>query len=686
MWGDYRTQPAHPGEEILSCLAVASTQLGRPITLSALRGRLPLSTRGVSVKGVADLLGPVGMDGRIVQCPAANLGTLVTPALLQWGPTVFVVLERARIGGALRIYDPATGWRTASPDEVRARYTGVAIELGLRTAYVPPPERSRLKASSLLRWSPALTSSVVQALIFSIVLQAYVLISPLFMRIVIDDVATTADAQLLVVVTIGFALLAVFNGVATALRSVATQNLQALLGWDMTRRVFNHVLALPVTWFQRRKLGDTLGRIQGLDQVRNVMSSSIGVVLDGLTSALTLAMLASFAPDLALLAAAGVGLYLAIRALAVPIIMRLNARAVVAFADEQGKRIETLRAIQTIKLMGAERARETDWSHQFADTLRTAQANILAAGHFAALQTTVSALITVLAVYLGARQVLDGGMTIGLLTAAIAYQTQFSQRASSLIEQFIQWRMMDVHLDRLNEVMLEPREATPAGPSAQVRGDLELTGVAFSYGVADAPVLCDIDLTVIAGETLVIVGASGVGKSTLLKVLCGLYAPTSGLIRLDGRPLGSGAEVELRRAVGAVMQDDELLSGTILDNVAFFAEVVDVGRARESLAAAAIEEEIDALPAGIHTLVGDMGAALSGGQKQRILLARALYSDPRILVLDEATSHLDVPTEKRIIEALRSLNITRIMAAHRPETIASADRIVRLEAGRLTEA
>ncbi len=683
MWGDYRMQPGRPGEEVLSCLATASGRLGRPLDLAGLRGRLPLSTRGVSVTGLMELVRLAGMEGRAVGCATADLPTLTTPALLRWGATAFVVLDRARPGGGLRIYDPTTGWRVAPADEVAARYGGTAIELGLHAAYEPPPQRRRLKAFGLLRWSPALTASVAQALIFSVMLQAYVLVSPLFMRVVIDDVATTGDAQLLTVVALGFALLAVFNGLATALRAIAAQNLQALLGWDMTRRVFNHVLALPVMWFQRRKLGDTLGRIQGLDQIRNVMSGSVGVALDGVMSVLTLAMLAAFAPGMALLAGAGVGLYLGIRSLAVPIIMRLNARAVAAYADEQGKRIETLRAIQTIKLMGAEQAREADWSHRFADTLRTAQANILAAAHFGAMQTTVGALVTVLAVYLGARQVLDGGMTIGLLTAAIAYQTQFTQRASSLIEQFMQWRMMDVHLDRLDEVMLEPREPAPAEISGPVRGELELSGVTFAYGAVDAPVLRDLNLTVRAGENLVVVGASGAGKSTLLKVLCGLYAPSGGSVRLDGRVIGPGAEGELRRAVGAVMQDDELLSGTILDNVAFFAEVVDVGRAWECLAAAAIEAEIAALPAGIDTPVGDMGAALSGGQKQRVLLARALYRRPRILILDEATSHLDVPTEKRLIETLRGLNVTRILAAHRPETIASADRVVRLEDGRL---
>jgi len=683
MWGDYRMQLGRPGEEALACLAVASDRLGRRADLRALRSRLPLSTRGVSLQGMVELAELVGLQGRVVQCSEARLGDLRTPVLLQWGATHFVVLDGLR-GRRLRLFDPVSGWKTISVTHIREAYTGVAIELSLHDVYDPPPQPRRLTALSLLRWRPELTLATLQALIFSGILQAYVLISPMYMRVVIDEVATTADDQLLGVVALGFALLAVFNGGAIALRAIAAQNLQSLMAWAMTRRVFNHVLALPLAWFRNRKLGDTLGRIQGLDQIRNTMSNSVGIVLDGVMSILTLAMLAAFAPLLAMLAAAGVVVYLALRLMAVPVIMRLNTQAVAAYADEQGKRIETLRAMQTLKLMGAERAREADWSHRFAETLRTAQANILAAAHFGAVQSTVSTLITVLAVYLGARQVLEGNMTIGLLTAAIAYQSQFTQRANSLVEQAMQWRMMEVHLDRLDEVMTEPREVMSEPLGKPVRGALELDAVTFAYGVTDNPVLAGVDLKVAPGENVVIVGRSGAGKSTLLKILCGLYPPTSGAVRLDHRTTGP-AGTELRKVVGAVMQDDELLSGSILDNVSFFSETVDIARVWTCLAAAALEGEVEALPAGVDTLVGDMGTSLSGGQKQRILLARALYRNPRILILDEATSHLDVEMERKIIATLADLKITRIMAAHRPETIASADRIVQLEQGRLVE-
>jgi ATP-binding cassette subfamily B protein RaxB len=274
-------------------------------------------------------------------------------------------------------------------------------------------------------------------------------------------------------------------------------------------------------------------------------------------------------------------------------------------------------------------------------------------------------------------------MTIGVLYAFIAYRSQFMSRAISLFEQAVSWRLLDIYTFRIADLVHTPVEAgldiAPVGLPEMV-GRIEIEDVTYRYSASEPAVLDNLTLTIEAGEFVAITGPSGVGKSTLLKVLCGLYPVTAGEIRIDGLPLKLWGPKALRSSMGVVMQDDELLPGSIADNVSFFDENADHPHIWTCLRIAAVDEDVRNLPMRLDTFVGDLGNSFSGGQKQRILLARALYKRPRILVLDEATSHLDLAREKRVNEGLTALNITRVVVAHRPETIGIADRVVSLTA------
>lgn len=248
------------------------------------------------------------------------------------------------------------------------------------------------------------------------------------------------------------------------------------------------------------------------------------------------------------------------------------------------------------------------------------------------------------------------------------------------------WRMLDLHSERLSDIALTPVEKGIERSSAgqpEVEGRIELDSLAFRYAPHEPYIFRSINLTIEPGEFVAFVGPSGAGKTTLMKVLTGLYPATHGEVRLDGRSLDSWGPRAARRSLGVVLQDDELLSGSIAENVAFFSEQIDMDRVLECLRLAAIDAEVLAMPMQMETFVGDMGAALSGGQKQRVLLARALYRRPKIMVLDEATSHLDVGCEEAINSALKALSITRLVVAHRPQTIAAADRVVLIQDGKV---
>lgn len=304
-------------------------------------------------------------------------------------------------------------------------------------------------------------------------------------------------------------------------------------------------------------------------------------------------------------------------------------------------------------------------------------------------RTALFNLQLVLVVYFGAQSVMDGSISAGMLFAILLYRNQFGDRAEALLRQGVQFRLLRLHMERLADIVTTPREAgletSSILPERTPRGELSLRDVAFRYAQNEPLLLQSISLDIQAGEYIAIVGNSGGGKTTLLKLMLSLLPPTSGEILIDGLPIQSFGVQAWRQSIGVVQQDDGLLMGTIADNIAFFDPQTDMARVIESARAASVHDEIQAMPMGYLSMVGDMGSTLSGGQRQRVLLARALYRRPAVLFLDEGTANLDPGTERRIADLVQDMAITRIVVAHRPELVARADRVLELVQGRLVE-
>ena len=668
----------------LVCLAIAAEMLGSQLDLADLRRRHPVSPRGLHFQDIANIAGSLNMVSRSVHCELDELSQLGCPAILHWGLNHFVVL--ASVGrDKVVIHDPARGRRVESMESVSKRFTGVAMELTASPAFQRRNERSKLRLSSLFRWTPNLTGGLGQAVLLSLLLQVYVVASPFYMQLAVDEGALKGDKELLVTLAIGFGMFAIFNAGADVLRGLALQRVSALLGWDMTQRLFHHMLRLPLVWFQRRRLADALTRFDSLVPVKTLIANGlVGALIDGTLSAVTMVMMFVFAPVLACVVLATLALYVTIRLATIPWTMKLGAAALSASIAEQGKRIETLRAMQTIKVMAAESEREGDWANKLAQTVKANQSSAIAQIVVGGTQSALDMLSLILIVFLGVQSIIANKMTIGVLYAFLSYRGQFSARAQSFIEQFVSARMLELHTYRLADIALHPLEpGIDQGMSSAVemKGGIELRNVVFGYAPHEQPILRGVNIRIEPGEFVAIVGPSGTGKSTLLKVMTGLYPTSGGEVLIDGLSLSSWGPRAVRRNLGVVMQDDELLSGSIAENVAFFAEDVNVERVWSSLRAASIDAEVMAMPMRAETMVGDMGSSLSGGQKQRILLARALYRQPCILILDEATSHLDMGREKSINIALQQLSVTRVIVAHRRETVAAADRVIHIEGG-----
>ncbi|MDG2520815.1 peptidase domain-containing ABC transporter [Caulobacter segnis] len=543
-----------------------------------------------------------------------------------------------------------------------------------------------LKLLDVVRMIPRSTpvrNGVWNTIILSIFIQICLLASPMFMRYVVDGVSAGSSMGLLNTLAICFAGLALLNAGGAAMRGLTGQLLASNLSWHMTTRLLAHLVGLPLKWFQARATGDILSKAASIDQIRLTFTSSLTVLLDGVLSLATVVLLYLVSPAILVVTLSGVFLYVVYRMLTVPISMRFAKAAIEASASEQSKRIETLRAIQSIKMNSGEEQRKADWFGALHSSIDAAQSAGTMTSYFSSVQAAINGLTGVAAIYVGATGIANGAMTAGTLVAAIAYHSQFVQRAAAVFEQIIAWRLLKTHTDRLADIVRSEREKvgddySVGGEHPRLSGRIEFRNVSFAYEEADRDVLSDASFIIEHGEHVAIIGPSGSGKTTILKLIAALYEPTSGLISYDGEEIENIGLERVRRSIGAVMQDDYLLAGTIEENITFFSGITDPDRLKHALQISSIEDEVMALPLGVQTVVGDIGERLSSGQKQRILLARAFYRQPSVLLLDEATSHLDVERERLIAAMMAQLTVTRIVVAHRPETIAAAKRVLRV--------
>jgi ATP-binding cassette subfamily B protein RaxB len=419
---------------------------------------------------------------------------------------------------------------------------------------------------------------------------------------------------------------------------------------------------------------------------RTLTSSFVEAMIDGLMAVATLAMMALYSGLLTAVAVAGVMLYALLRLLFYDPLRRATEEHIVHAAKQQSHFLETLRGVQSIKLFGRQEERRSRWLNLVVDAVNRDLATQKLSLGFRSANGLVFGAERIAVIWIGAALVLDSAFSVGMLFAFVAYKEQFSARVAGLIDKLIELRMLGLQAERLADIVLTPPESSsPTAAPDEIEPSLEVRDLSFRYSDTEPFVVRNCSFRIEPGESVAIVGPSGGGKTTLLKLMLGLLVPT------DGKILAGGLDIEklgidnYRKLVGTVMQDDQLFAGSIADNVSFFDPAPSQEAIERCARLAAVHDDIAAMPMGYNTLIGDMGAALSGGQRQRILLARALYKQPRILLLDEAMSALDVQKERAVNEAIRSLNLTRIVIAHRPETIASANRVIALQSGKVAQ-
>jgi ATP-binding cassette subfamily B protein RaxB len=672
----------------LACLAMVASHYGQRVGLSEMRLRFPVSSNGATLGKLMDMAKRLGMGGRALRLDMGGLKSLRAPCLLHWDLNHFVVLAGFRRGRAV-IHDPARGRVVLDMGEVSKHFTGVALELAPETGFEPRDGRAAVRLRQLTGQVVGLRGALATLLALSLALQVFVAVGPFFMQWVVDHVLASGDRSLLVLLGVGFALVVVSQVVIGLMRGWTVTYLSGHLGLQWMGNVFAHMLKLPMDFFERRHLGDIVSRMGAVQAIQRTMTTSfVEAAIDGLMALVTLAMMLAYSWKLAMVTLAAVGLYLGIRAVAYEPMRRGTEQQLVAAAKQQSHLLESIRGMQSLKVAGTLSLREAAYRNLMHETVnRDVWLARIGIG-FSAANQFVFGLERIAVIWLGASLALSGLLSVGMLVAYLAYKEQFAQRVASLIDKWIEFRMLRLHGERLSEIVLaapeadEPADAappTPRVPSVQVRG------LCYRYAEGQSAILDDCSFDVRAGESLAIVGPSGCGKTTLMKLMVGLLPPDAGSVAVDGHDIRRIGLHRYRSMIGAVMQDDRLFAGTVAENVALGEERIDFERVEEAARLASIHDEIASMTMGYHSLIGDMGSSLSGGQKQRILLARALYRKPSILFLDEATSHLDVHREREVNASVRALELTRIIIAHRRETIASADRVLMLRGGKLVE-
>jgi ATP-binding cassette subfamily B protein RaxB len=665
----------------LACLAMVASYHGHRIDLGTLRRRHPVSLKGVTLRGLIQVANQLHLACRPLRFELDHLRQLRLPAIVHWDLNHFVVLKAVKHKGIV-VHDPASGEKSYSIAEASKHLTGVALELSPMGDFAPENERARLPLGIFWGRMPGITSTLGQIFILSIILELLVIAAPFYMQLTVDEVIARGDVDLLLVLALGFGLLSAISVASTAVRSHIILVLQNTLHLQIGARLFHHLLRLPIAYFEKRHIGDILWRFRSIEPIRNLFAEGlIAAAIDGLMAIATLVMIFVYSPRLALVVLVALLLYATLRLALFRMFWDRTQAIIQSGSQENSTFIETIRAIQSVKLFNRESEREGQWLNRYADfvnaNVRLGRTKI----SFKTINDSIFGLENIVTVYLAARLVLDNVMTVGMIFAFMSYKKHFIEKTILLIEKAIEFRLLDLHLERLSDIALSPLEPghhRPLTYMKQIQGGIELRNVCFRYAETERFILENINLTVEPGKFVTIMGPSGGGKTTLMKIMLGLLEPTSGEVLIDGIPLSTIGVTSYREQVAAVMQEDQLLSGSIADNICFFDSTFDQERMILCAQMAEVHEEIMAMPMGYNSLIGDMGSSLSGGQKQRVLLARALYRQPKILFLDEGTAHLDVEKEREVNNCLRRLNITRISIAHRPEMMSGADTILRI--------
>ncbi|EKB5009666.1 peptidase domain-containing ABC transporter [Escherichia coli] len=672
----HQTETAECG---LACLAMICGHFGKNIDLISLRRKFNLSARGANLAGINGIAEQLGMVTRALSLELDELGALKMPCILHWDFSHFVVLVSVKRNRYV-LHDPARGRRYLGREEMSRYFTGIALEVWPGSEFQAETQQTRISLRSLINSIYGIKRTLAKIFCLSVVIEAINLVMPVGTQLVMDHAIPAGDRGLLTLISAGLMFFILLRAAVSMLRAWSSLVMSTLINVQWQSGLFDHLLRLPLAFFERRKLGDIQSRFDSLDTLRATFTTSvIGLIMDSIMVVGVFVMMLLYGGYLTWIVLCFTTIYIFIRLVTYGNYRQISEECLVREARAASYFMETLYGIATVKIQGMVGIRGAYWLNMKIDAINSGIKLTRMDLLFGGINTFVTACDQVVILWLGAGLVIDNQMTIGMFVAFSSFRGQFSERVTSLTSFLLQLKIMSLHNERIADIALHEKEekkheieiVAHMGPIS-----LETNDLSYRYDSQSAPIFSALSLSVAPGKSVAITGASGAGKTTLMKVLCGLFEPDSGRVLINGIDIRQMGINNYHRMIACVMQDDRLFSGSIRENICGFAEEMDEEWMVECARASHIHDVIMNMPMGYETLIGELGEGLSGGQKQRIFIARALYRKPGILFMDEATSALDSESEHFVNVAIKNMNITRVIIAHRETTLKTVDRVI----------
>ncbi|EGF5378650.1 peptidase domain-containing ABC transporter [Escherichia coli] len=672
----HQTETAECG---LACLAMICGHFGKNIDLISLRRKFNLSARGANLAGINGIAEQLGMVTRALSLELDELGALKMPCILHWDFSHFVVLVSVKRNRYV-LHDPARGRRYLGREEMSRYFTGIALEVWPGSEFQAETQQTRISLRSLINSIYGIKRTLAKIFCLSVVIEAINLVMPVGTQLVMDHAIPAGDRGLLTLISAGLMFFILLRAAVSMLRAWSSLVMSTLINVQWQSGLFDHLLRLPLAFFERRKLGDIQSRFDSLDTLRATFTTSvIGLIMDSIMVVGVFVMMLLYGGYLTWIVLCFTTIYIFIRLVTYGNYRQISEECLVREARAASYFMETLYGIATVRIQGMVGIRGAYWLNMKIDAINSGIKLTRMDLLFGGINTFVTACDQVVILWLGAGLVIDNQMTIGMFVAFSSFRGQFSERVTSLTSFLLQLKIMSLHNERIADIALHEKEekkheieiVAHMGPIS-----LETNDLSYRYDSQSAPIFSALSLSVAPGESVAITGASGAGKTTLMKVLCGLFEPDSGRVLINGIDIRQMGINNYHRMIACVMQDDRLFSGSIRENICGFAEEMDEEWMVECARASHIHDVIMNMPMGYETLIGELGEGLSGGQKQRIFIARALYRKPGILFMDEATSALDSESEHFVNVAIKNMNITRVIIAHRETTLRTVDRVI----------
>ncbi|WP_448553290.1 peptidase domain-containing ABC transporter [Thalassotalea montiporae] len=670
----------------LVCLAMIASYHGKSLSIPELRKTYSITNKGLTLSNLIDIAHDMEFQTRAYKVDLEGLLDITLPAVIHWDLCHYVVLTKVN-EDSIVICDPSDGYKKISMADASKRYSGIVLECEKDSEFRQVDDQRKFGLKDIWRNVTGLNKNLSLLLSLTVIVQSIFLFSPFYIQLVIDHGIAAGDmgsitSLLFIFVAANFLLF-----FAKTLRSNLIIKAGSLFNFQLSNNTLAHLMKLPLSYFEKRSVGDVASRVESIEPIKKLVTEGIvESLIDSTVALAVLIIMFLYSPLLAIISLSFFLIFVCYKSCTFNRFKEAKERLIAAGAAEHSTFLETVKGMLSVKLFSKERDRHAKWVNQNAKVINSEIAVSKYEASYLNINTLLLGLENIIIVYFAASFVLNATFSLGQLFAFISYKVIFLEKASNLSEKYTEYRLLDLHFDRLSDIFFQTPEFNVENQSklsADITPCIELKNGTFKYGYGDLDVLTNANLKIAEGNTTCIVGSSGAGKTTLMKVILGLLPLNAGTLSVGGEPLTQNKIKSFRQLTSSVMQEDQLFAGTIAENIACFSSEVDMLKVQRCCQIACIENEINKMPMQYETFIGDMGSSLSSGQKQRIFLARALYKEPKFLFIDEGTSNLDVNTELAINTNLRKLNITTLIIAHRTETIEASDAVYQLNSGQL---